>query len=77
MLYNVEDILDFGQLESGKFRKTLSQFNIKEALLEIIDIQKYKAEAQKIDLRLNLKGFSNGSSERETCLNIVSDKQRI
>mmetsp|Transcript_27190 Transcript_27190/g.41380 ORF Transcript_27190/g.41380 Transcript_27190/m.41380 type:complete len:171 (+) Transcript_27190:157-669(+) len=45
MLYNVEDILDFGQLESGKFRKTMTRFSIKEAIEEIINVQQYKAVA--------------------------------
>lgn len=32
----VNDILDFAQMRSGKFRKDISNFNIKEAVQEIV-----------------------------------------
>ena len=38
MLYNVEDLLDYGQMESGNFRKNLQQFDVKKAIQEIINV---------------------------------------
>ena len=32
----VNDILDFSQLKSGKFRKDICNFNIKDAIEEIV-----------------------------------------
>ena len=32
MLYNVEDLLDYGQMESGNFRKNIQQFDVKKAI---------------------------------------------
>ena len=36
--YLVNDILDFAQLKSGKFRKDISKFDIRESIQEIIDV---------------------------------------
>ena len=44
LTFLVNDILDFAQLRSGKFRKDLSYFDIKEAISEIYMIQKEKAD---------------------------------
>jgi len=38
MLLNVEDILGFAQLKSGKFVKSIKKFNIKKAIEEIVSI---------------------------------------
>ena len=46
----VNDILDFAQLKSGKFRKDVSFFNIEEAIQEIYLIQKEKAEFMGIEV---------------------------
>lgn len=34
----VNDILDYAQISSGKFRKLFQQFNIKDCVLDIIKI---------------------------------------
>jgi signal transduction histidine kinase len=46
----VNDMLDFAQMRSGKFRKDLSTFDIRVAIEEIVNIQILKAEH--IGLRL-------------------------
>ena len=40
----VNDMLDLSQMNSGKFRKNISNFNIKDAIAEIVNIQMMKAE---------------------------------
>ena len=40
MIFLVQDLLDYSQIKAGKFRKNIQQFNIKEAIEEIICIQK-------------------------------------
>jgi K+-sensing histidine kinase KdpD len=42
--YFVNDILSFAQISGGKFRKDVSTFNIKEAIQEVISIQRFKFE---------------------------------
>ena len=38
LTFLVNDILDFAQLKSGKFRKNIGYFSIKEAIKEVISI---------------------------------------
>lgn len=40
----VNDMLDFAQMRSGKFRKNNNNFDLKEAINEIVSIQMMKAE---------------------------------
>ena len=37
MAFLVDDLLDFAQLNAGKFRKTVKKFELKEAMEEIMD----------------------------------------
>jgi len=46
--YFVNDILSFAQLESGKFRHDLSTFCIKDSIGEILQIMKFKTQANGI-----------------------------
>jgi signal transduction histidine kinase len=50
-------MLDFAQLRSGKFRKDICNFDIKEAINEIINVQKLKADFCGINLSFVMKKF--------------------
>ncbi len=39
MSFLVEDLLDFSQLNAGKFRKYTKKFNLKETIEEVMSIQ--------------------------------------
>ena len=67
----VNDMLDFAQLRSGKFRRDLSSFNIKEAIQEIVNVQLLKAEFQGIKLSFVMVNFDMND------LVICSDMLRI
>jgi signal transduction histidine kinase len=43
MSYLVDDLLDFSQINAGKFRKTVSEFDLSEALEEVVATQMTKA----------------------------------
>ena len=43
-----QDLLDFAQLENGKFRKNEKLFDVHECIQEVVDIQKYKADVRDI-----------------------------
>lgn len=43
MAFLVDDLLDFSQLNAGKFRRTVKKFDLKDAIDEIVSIQKEKA----------------------------------
>jgi len=38
MKFLVQDLLDFAQIKSGKFRKNISNFNIRESIEEVMCI---------------------------------------
>lgn len=40
MLYIVQDLLDYAQIKSGKFRRNISQFNVREAVDKVMCIQR-------------------------------------
>jgi signal transduction histidine kinase len=63
----VQDLLDYAQIKQGKFRKTSILFNIKDAVEEVMSIQKIKALDNKIKLHSSFEG---------ACM-VMTDKQRV
>ena len=55
MSFLVDDLLDFAQLNNGKFRKVAKEFDLKEAIREVVEIQKEKAKMQGIKLKERFK----------------------
>ena len=43
MSFVVDDLLDFAQINKKKFRKEIKEFDMKQAISEVISIQKAKA----------------------------------
>lgn len=39
----VNDMLDYALMQSGQFRKDISQFDLKESVQEIIEVLQFKA----------------------------------
>lgn len=64
-------MLDLSQMNSGKFRKNIYNFDIQEAVAEIVNIQMLKAEFCGIHLSIAMKNFPNNS------FYVSSDQQRI
>ena len=77
MLYNVEDLLDLGQMESGNFRKIITKFNLKKCIQEILDVQMYKANDKQISLSQEIKVLFNTELAEAQDFHIVSDIQRV
>ena len=46
--FYVEDLLSLSQIEKGTFRKTVSRFDVREAIEEVMTIQRDKAESKNI-----------------------------
>jgi len=44
MKFLVQDFLDYAQIKSGKFRKNLKEFNIRDTIEKVMLIQKRGAE---------------------------------
>ena len=53
MGFLVDDLLDFAQINAGKFRKVVTNFDLKEAVNEVVSIQKDKASMAGINLTCN------------------------
>ena len=57
LTFLINDILDFAQLRSSKFRKVSSQFDIKEAIDEMINVLKFKADSMSISVTTDFANF--------------------
>ena len=70
----VHDILDYTILNRDKknFRKQITEFSIKEAIEEILEILEDKANMKEIEIKTQFKGFVCKSNPM-----ISSDKKRI
>ena len=55
----VGDLLDFAQLQKGKFRKDEHMFNIRKCLKETIAIQEYKAQKRGIVIKTIFENFES------------------
>ena len=64
LLLHVEDILGYAQLKAGKFVKIMKRFNIRKAVEEIVSIQKYQAEAKKIEIKTFFMGFPDKLTQK-------------
>lgn len=47
----VNDMLDYAQLSSGKFRKAYSRLNLVESVSEIVEVMNYKASELGISIK--------------------------
>jgi signal transduction histidine kinase len=70
LLLHVEDILGYAQLKAGKFIKNIQKFNVKKAVEDIVNIQRYQADSKEISIETMFYGF-NGDYE------IESDEKRL
>ena len=69
----MHDILDYSSLRKGKliFEKNNEIINIKDAVGEIIDIQKDKCDKLQLEVKVEYYGFNNNQYL------IKTDKKRI
>ena len=63
MSFLVQDFLDYAQIKSGKFKKNIKPFNIRDAVNKVMSIQKEKAQASKIKFLSNFVNISERPSE--------------
>ena len=56
MALNVQDLLDYAQINANKFRKNISRFNIIELIQNVIEMQQTKADDQGIELCFDFLG---------------------
>ena len=75
----IQDMLDFAQIKQGKFRTNLEEFDIIEAVKDVMMIQQRKADDNKIKLFANFVNISKIEQDNLGSFSslIVTDKQRI
>ena len=71
----IQDLLDYSQINQGKFRKNMTNFNIIDTLKEVISIQHMKADSQGIKLEIELDNI--GYEARNFSPLIYHDEHRI
>ena len=81
LTFLVNDLLDFAQVRSNKFRQIISIFNLNTAIREVVDILKFKAQTNNIRLIQDDLVFSKSTTSSTSVFNIqseiCSDMQRI
>jgi len=68
-------MLDFGQINSSKFRKSISCFDLEKSMQEIISIQDFRAKHMEIKVKLKMIGFPKTGNTGN--YKIVTDEQRL
>ena len=70
LIFIVQNMLDYAQIKSGKFRKNITKFDLRTTVQKIINMQKLQAQDKEIYLYAEYSGFNNNFI-------INSDEQRI
>ena len=52
MTFLIQDLLDFAQMKTGKFRVNIKEFNIREAFEEVMSIQREQAKAKGVEVHV-------------------------
>eukprot|EP00347_Sterkiella_histriomuscorum_P002149 403369283 len=80
MLYLMNDILDFSQIEAKNFILNIQQIRIQDCLEEIVNILEFKAQTKNIDLSYEVKGqnvpldiFTDLNRLKQILINLVSN----
>eukprot|EP00347_Sterkiella_histriomuscorum_P022748 403337305 len=80
MLYLMNDILDFSQIEAKNFILNIQQIRIQDCLEEIINILEFKAQTKNIDLSYEVQGqnvpkemFTDLNRMKQILINLVSN----
>ena len=80
MKFLVQDLLDYAQIKSGKFRQNIENFNIREAVEKVMCIQRLDAIEKGIEFIATFNNIAineaqhNSSSYSPT---ISTDMQRV
>jgi len=79
LIFVVNDMLDLSQMKQNALRKTITLFDIRNTINEIVTIQDYRASQMKIKVSTKYYGFGNrllplGTSSK---FMVCTDEQRM
>ena len=64
MSFLIQDLLDFAQIKEGKFRKNICQFNIREAIEEVMSIQRHAIDQKVIQFTASYENIMENDNMR-------------
>lgn len=77
LLFNVEDVLGMAHIRAKKFKKVITEFNLKSCIEEIMSIQHFKAQQQKIQMKAEVRAiFANFDDQTDNLL-VSTDEKRF
>jgi signal transduction histidine kinase len=59
MTFIVQDLLDYAQIQAGKFRKNIGPFDIRQAVEQVMCIQRQKAQDQSLKFFATFKNIDD------------------
>lgn len=74
MNFFVHDILSLSQINSEKFRKNISLFNLESAISEVVSIFQMKASSVGVSIETKFHGFSKTA---ESKILVCTDEERL
>ena len=66
MSFLIQDLLDYAQIKAGQFRKNIAEFNIRDAIEQVVCIQKDQAKAKNVDLNVIYKNIYDTNNQHES-----------
>ena len=54
----IQDLLDYAQIKSGKFRKNITTFNIRHTIEKVVSIQRLKADSKGLTMPIVFENIS-------------------
>ena len=70
MGFLIQDLLDYAQIKSEKFRTNIDEFNIMDAVKKVMDVQMKQAKDRGMNLIADFSDVENNQM-------VISDEQRI
>ena len=70
LLFHVEDLLGLSQIKAGKFTQIISEFSIRGAVQEVVDVQEYNANQKRVQIELEFHGLNDKAI-------VKTDKKRL
>lgn len=79
MNYIIQDSVDYAQIKGNNFRPNYKEFNIREAIKEVMQIQKQKAVDKNLQFEVNFKNIGNVDDKIKTDVSpiINCDEHRV
>ena len=76
MSFLIQDLLDFAQIRAGKFRKNFKQFNIRDAIEQVMCIQRQNVNQDEIQFFASYENILQHDNQLSNELIVKSDSSK-